>query len=100
MGNWTKGPWRVFHAGCFPGIEARDQSVVVWGKADDNEGVRGGSDEEVQANANLISAAPELYEALRACLGHLTGGMDGDWDEIDPVATARVALAKARGEAP
>ena len=34
----------------------------------------------------------KLRGALEICLGHLTGGMDGNWADCDPVETARAAL--------
>lgn len=50
------------------------------------------------ANAHLIAAAPDMYEALEALAKfHLSGGHEGDADEAIGMATA--ALAKARGEA-
>lgn len=63
-----------------------------------------------QANANLIAAAPDLYEALQSVLAitadsdgvsgyHLNGDI-AKWGEFDEIATAIAALAKARGEQP
>lgn len=36
-----------------------------------------------------------VLDALNVMLGHMTGGMDGDWRDCDPVALARAAIAKA-----
>lgn len=41
---------------------------------------------------SLLSALEERTKALRVALGHMTGGMDGDWDDVDPVAVMRAAL--------
>lgn len=51
---------------------------------------------EREANLRLITAAPELLEALKAIHGHLVNG-----DKATAVMTelARAAIAKARGEA-
>jgi len=54
-------------------------------------------DEEQEANAQLIAAAPELYDALNAMLTHM--GMDEDEFTKVTFDQARAALAKARGEA-
>ena len=59
-------------------------------------------DDETRANANLIAAAPKMYEALDALLDEIDTTLSWDdeptasWD--DRVAKARAALAKARGE--
>lgn len=49
-------------------------------------------------NEQLREINRDLYEALEICLGHITGGIDGDWSDCDPAEKARAALAKARGE--
>lgn len=48
------------------------------------------------ADARLISAAPDLYEALQ----EIVDAADGTgWDQLDATFTrARAALKKARGE--
>jgi hypothetical protein len=48
------------------------------------------------ADARLIAAAPDLYEALK----EIVDAADGDgWDQLDATFTrARAALKKARGE--
>lgn len=49
---------------------------------------------ESHANAHLIAAAPELYEALKDCCAAL-GGLKANPDAIPE--SARLALAKAEG---
>lgn len=34
----------------------------------------------------------QLRDALTVCLGHLTGGMDGEWRDCDPIVLAREML--------
>lgn len=51
-------------------------------------------DDESYANAHLIAAAPELYEALKDILGIIPP----DYEESPMVAFAKAALTKARGE--
>ena len=102
-GHWTPGPWEA---------DLSDPSdVVVWAEEETlvaNVGMR------VQAvavafdidakNAHLIAAAPDLYAALSPLIVIALDNLDG----MDPetreecerdIATARAALAKARGEA-
>ena len=51
---------------------------------------------EVSANATVMAASKDLYQAAAAALGLLTGNMDGDLPaDADPVQMLRAALAKA-----
>ena len=88
--TFTPGPWHVAN-----GVQVRserDQIAKVWM-------MRNG---EGNANARLIAAAPELYEALQLALL----GLDAYCVEKGPLFLAsalaadkaRAALAKARGE--
>ena len=81
--KWTPGPWSPYHGG----------DTNLWWIVYDHEGCElgsgdGGFDE---GDANLIAAAPELYEALEALL---------EYRDKWAVEKARAALAKARGEQP
>lgn len=49
----------------------------------------------VEIKGALIAAAPKLLEALEVCLGHMTGGMDGNWADVDPIELARSTIAAA-----
>lgn len=63
-----------------------------------------GEEEEQEANANLIAAAPDLYEALDALFKDYKqladSGDAGNWslEELEVGKKALAALAKARGE--
>ncbi len=52
---------------------------------------------EARANAFLIAAAPQLYEALVALMPEGWGD-DDTMDHMPGVKLARAAIAKARGE--
>lgn len=56
---------------------------------------RANAEAECKANANLIAAAPELLEALKALLDQLVG--DEFADDISSVVSARSAVSKAEG---
>ena len=112
---WTPGPWRRGSnednlsvqpwSGAIP-IEAPEDeggglatpSIVAWT-------TRGGP---TKANACLIAAAPELYEALQYIFDHIADEDRGPADLYRAfglnsgraLAKARAALAKARGETP
>jgi hypothetical protein len=57
------------------------------------------SNEECQGNADLIAAAPELYEALENALDRLDDiSIYYNIDLSEEIKAANAALAKARGE--
>ena len=51
--------------------------------------------QEIQANAQLISAAPDMYKALEDALDDIISEYPEDWASIK---TIRAALAKAEGK--
>lgn len=84
MSGHTLGPWKVAPAreGIIDIFDAHDHDVVT---------LYGGR----MGNAQLIAAAPELLEALRA----LVHGFES-YENVDPLlAAARAAIAKAEGRA-
>lgn len=87
----TPGPWvtRLSEEGWIEIVSARDSDVVadVWE-------ARLGLEEQT-ANANLLSTAHEMYEALEESNRHLVGEL-GINHPI--VKRNREVLAKARGE--
>jgi hypothetical protein len=98
--KWTKGPWKIVYGG------ADDDGYAVIGSPHRISPI---ANLEplffVPANAHLIAAAPDLYEALDGMLNRYTtlvnSGDAGFWNpETDAeVIAARAALARARGEA-
>ena len=90
----TPGPWTAL----IPRIPHTRLHRMILGRAFDGsekaivDRVRGGSQEQANANAYLIAAAPDL---LMACQMALNDRMFKDWPEI---ATALIAaIAKAEG---
>ena len=96
MSKHTPGPWTVqrdFRGyGTFQIVEAgeRERSLLMCGDA---AGVPRG---EMQANARLIAAAPDLLESAESILLMLDGTDHST--KIDRMAQLRAAIAKARGE--
>ncbi|WP_334130191.1 hypothetical protein [Sneathiella sp.] len=98
----TSGPWTYRLAANSYG---ENGAFVVVRDTNDSEqtlichmpysGVNSSRIEERKANARLIAAAPELVDALNVALGHLTGGVDGDWRDCDYLDLIRAALEKA-----
>lgn len=92
MGSWTKGPWKLIRHGNetypFP-LSVHSEDDAFWIARDGTV--------SSEANAHLITAAPDLYEACQEA-----------WEQValmakDPTTNWLVkqlgaALAKARGE--
>ena len=95
MSNHTPGPWEVSYwcdglGGDKPAITASGATIAITHPAPICP------IEECKANANLIAAAPDMYEALEDIgRGKLQG--PGDF-EIYVKAVCEKALSKARGE--
>lgn len=106
------GPWVVFdEKDRYPGIDGPDGTctIVTWGDETDTEaGVRGPTHEIALANARLVAAAPELYEALLDALREADECRPRKSPETGIIPRphfmwrerARAALAKAQGNAP
>lgn len=110
--KWTQGEWSIPHfaspeADCQCGYVLSDRHMGAictvhcsgdgdWMVTGDNPGF-----EEAVANAHLIAAAPDLYEALVKCLTQLeilVPERGRVHDELMALLDAKAALAKARGE--
>jgi len=109
MTGWTPGPWLI-HAERRWVVPAGDafkepaKALPVCQLRDPDERL---TEDETLANGFLISAAPELYEALSkllaGCASRRVGGGDGDTFVVsappaEALREAAAALAKARGE--
>lgn len=111
--KFTPGPWEQSHRE----VMGRDGLFTVVYRADDPDNLIAslhwhsvktdkGWTTDRAANAHLIAAAPDMYEALEdtaalaAALTSHTIRINGQYVEVrEAVARARAALAKARGEA-
>lgn len=109
--KWTPGPWvidpetRVFEVCTIHGLpkDARTDGQG-WAYIRSSDTFYLGHDEkEVMANAHLIAAAPEMYEALEAMIDRYAPSYHDCIDDGMPeceICDARAAIAKARGEQP
>ena len=89
--KWTQGPWEFnYHDGSL----VAGSNVIGYVEVKDWHRLGMG-----EANANLIAAAPELYEALAYLLQH-NKELVAQGVGIDAylMSSAYAALAKARGE--
>lgn len=95
----TPGPWAAVRNSSFWEIQPANAGVgdTPFNIGDVCASSPGFPDSGLQeANAKLIAAAPDLLDACVVAIGHMTGGMDGDWRNCDPVETLRAAIAKAQ----
>ena len=103
MNNPTKGRWLIVDK--FRDLSVRSElskdpiaiikQVFMERTNDDGSSDNvGQSHNDMKANANLIAAAPDMYEALDNLLGYL----ETDNMRVLDMSLARKALAKARGE--
>jgi len=105
----TPGPWRVAYRraydeqvgefGCVVSLVIDDQIVDLG-----SVGIVGGNYEDfkrAEANARLISVAPELYEALEVLVDEIEWEIGEEkWGrDPDALAKAKRVLAKVRGGA-
>lgn len=110
--SFTPGPWFGMINGRFADTEwiAENDEAQVSASAPitDNEGVTVAlvvsekwSDDELDANARLIAAAPELLEALETIAGlydHEASSGENSMKLYDARSIALAVIAKARGE--
>jgi len=102
MTKWTPGPWvRYFDNECNHFYIAQQDGAPYTPNYSDVACMRvetyGGEYHAIQqSNANLIAAAPELYEALDSLANHFPPcATEGEFEALN---AAYAALAKARGE--
>ena len=88
----TPGPWRVTYDGTAYFVQEHLKTEVL---SVDEHGNPCEWSKEREDNARLISAAPELLEALE----EIVSAADGDgWNQLDGnLRKARAAIAKATG---
>lgn len=93
--KFTPAPWGL-DVGCCPGDFDK-----YWQVHDGHDAIACSSNCTAgnrEANARLIAAAPELYEALSACLNYIENTESELGISLSSGQSARAALAKARGE--
>lgn len=104
MSKHTPGPWEVSIDDCGrlagrPGIFAPDEldcAVVHWDGFVQEFWRSARGDKEIQANARLIAAAPEMLEALELANAALSGA---NMNLRTVEQKVRAAIAKATGAA-
>jgi hypothetical protein len=94
----TPGPWSVgpTHVVRRQFRNEHNQRVTHWVAECCNQ--VGREREETEANARLIAAAPELYEAVEGVVAWIDGDYADDTPEGRRIMAAKLALAKARGD--
>jgi len=85
--EWDGDVWDYDYAEEAPWLIGKDNQIIIKGEIDCAN----------KANAHLIAAAPDLYEAIKELLYALQD--DDNWRTSGVYEDAENALAKARGEA-
>lgn len=86
--EWTQSPW---HCKGFPTISATGGGLIA------KVLERYMNKKERRANARLIAAAPDLYEALLELTDLMQGVIDGDYEpDAATLQIAHAALVKAQ----
>ena len=96
--NYTKGEWKISHSAfdrCHGGKGARE--FVVNKDEDEIAEVQGNTNDKCLANAHLISAAPEMYEALKAFEDFLCTNYPANI-RLRQIAEYKMELALAKAE--
>lgn len=98
--NYTKGEWKVDYGGTIGHIKAVSISgtPTVCRYAPPPDCASSITGEEIEANAHLIAAAPELYEALKFVTKTFEAYCPEAKIHSDAIKAARYALAKAEGK--
>jgi hypothetical protein len=120
--TYTKGPWTIFtdlpeehdgyidHGGYRIDADGVEQIAYVWERSARINPATGEQDFSLpfgsadgEANARLISAAPDMYEALDRLMRIIASDDPWDREHVDDMNeacdAARSALLKAKGEA-
>jgi len=84
--EWDGDVWDYDYAEEAPWLIGKDNQIILKGEIDCAN----------KANAHLIAAAPDLYEAIKELLYALQD--DDNWRTSGVYEDAEAALAKARGE--
>ena len=104
MSKHTPGPWTLntvrtssglcHKVGPFPWKDGKQNYACIY---DDYPGYGDGTPELI-ANSHIIAAAPDLLKALEELLTRAELEL-ADPDDVHEVYIARIAIAKAKGEA-
>ena len=104
MSKHTPGPWEYVweaeYVGAYPCSVSHKVKVGQELLTVGCHGYEWEPGKEIEANARLMAAAPEMYEALHKIMAEARKGAEGSGeftDLFDIILTANAALAKAEG---
>ena len=95
MSKHAPGPWAVVDLGYDSGrqVYVADNTGTTVCDCDWSH-----TDDECEANARLIAAAPEMYEALKEAEAELYQVPPADNEQLRTLEIVRAAIAKAEGK--
>ena len=97
MSKFTPGPWGHMGNGLISAGEFTYVAQIKGARFTDKD-IGAPRQEQADANATLIAAAPDLYAALKAIADLDDGDKPYFWHFEHEFADARAALAKADGK--
>ena len=97
MGKYTPGPWRVDESHIYGPINAGKRHVAMANFYNCHDEEMRVTRDQQKANTQLISAAPDIYEALKIILEYPYGDASPLEDPL-VMERARAAIRKAEGE--
>lgn len=66
--------------------------------AEKYDALYGTIESQKQTHDAIIKMNKELLDACKVALGHMTGGMDGDWRDCDPIILLRDTIYRAEAQ--
>ncbi len=94
MPEFTKGEWKTN----FNFTDKTEYGAVVWSDSNPPTRICAVGLTNTEANARLIAAAPEMYEALKECLEELEAAYVKEGISNPKFDNWQKALAKAEGK--
>ncbi len=91
MSGYAQGPWRVATKGWYPGFRVWDANSLRVCHVDNPHY----SQEQNEATARLVAAAPELLEACKSLAEDFDISSDSDDEYVDAVARILKVIEKA-----
>lgn len=92
MTQHTPGPWRIANTNFRPKVFAADDRLIA-----DCANIHRRTQDEMEANARLITAAPDMFVALEGLIQSFHASVVAKPDDFPALRAAVEAINKAKG---